>query len=226
MNFEEKSNHAVARIIDAFSVSEDVEKILHLTLDRHLRNAACPQLVHPLYTCVKELLMNAVKANFKSLFFEEFTPQSIRKDDHSLDLNYQSVLDVFKLEMSREEACNLERIARKKNLKAEILLEVADENLFISVFNPVKMMQIEQDNISRKLLDARQCSDMSEYFKNIADDPNREGAGLGLVLIMMILKSLGLNDSFTINATGRGTRATLRIPLDRNSVERYNQRIQ
>jgi hypothetical protein len=76
------------------------------------------------------------------------------------------------------------------------------------------MTETELKNIKKKLEDAEKCEDVADYFLKNEGDPNREGAGLGLVLIMMMLKSLSApDDSLVISSKNNMTRAYLRVPL-------------
>jgi len=57
-----------------------------------------------------------------------------------------------------------------------------------------------------------------------ADDPENEGAGIGLVLISMILKSLGVDQSrLDIRSLDDRTMASLTIPLNSATLEHYAQ---
>jgi hypothetical protein len=207
MNTKEQAN--VASVV-AYSISDDVElqvrAILHDILEIH----NCQDLLAPIYTSVKELIINAIKANFKNIYFEDYAPKN--KSDEMI--KYETALQLFQLEMSRENARNLERIARKQGIKAEIDFWTVENMLHVIVSNPVRMTEMELNNIKQKLVDAEQCVDLADYFLQNIDDPHREGAGLGLILIMMMLKSLQApKDSLVIMSDDEKTRAYLKIPL-------------
>jgi len=87
------------------------------------------------------------------------------------------------------------------------------------VINPAQMTAQEINKVRQKLKEASECEDIAEYFIKADDDPEREGAGLGLVMISMMLKSLKLSHRNLIIATDKeSTQATLIIPLN----ARYN----
>lgn len=206
----------------AYSVSdrvlENIERILRLILE----NRRCEELYSPIYTCLKELLVNAVKANFKNIYFEGYT--HFDKPDNPI--SYELGLKLFKLEMSRENAEYLSAIARKEDKKAEVMFNIIDNELKISVTNPVAMTAIEQENVNRKLNDARMCDDISDYFMKIEDDPNQEGAGLGLVLISIMLKNLGVTeDNFSIFSDENQTTASISIPLTQDTKEKFQSNL-
>ena len=209
---EAVKNNRKIRIL-AYSVSDSVEHKLKDVLELIFAEYERPDLVPPVYTCLKELLINAVKANFKNIFFEGYSPKN-NPDDV---INYDMALKLFKLEIGRENARHLERLAREADLKAEVVLQVKDDMLHISVCNPVTMTELEMTNVRRKLEAARKYDDISEYFIDAEAAGNSEmdeGAGLGLIIISMMLRNLGVDEEdFKITADGEITIASLKIPL-------------
>lgn len=196
----------------AYSVSDNVEsrmkEVLGLIFTKYKRTDMMP----PVYTCVKELLVNAVKANFKTIYFEGYSS----KNSSESIIDYEMALKLFKLELSRENALYMEKLARKFNMKAEVLIHANSDNLYIRVTNPVEMTEREKNNIKTKLLCARQYNDIAEYFeKNDSDtESSDEGAGLGIILISMMLKNMGVGDrDFKISSEDSKTIAQLVIPL-------------
>ncbi|HNU91740.1 MAG TPA: hypothetical protein PKO25_07705 [Spirochaetota bacterium] len=204
--------------IITYSVSTTNENRLKKVLALYLRKRGCQVLLAPLYTCMKELLINAVKANYKHIYFEGDEPQSPLPGG----LGHDKVIRLFKLEMSREDAKTLARLARSRGMKAEIVFQHMGDILSITITNPIAMTPDEQEKVRKKLADARKCDDISDYFLMSADDPQNEGAGIGLVLVTMILKSLGVDQSsLDIRSFEDYTRASLVIPLTRTTLEHY-----
>jgi hypothetical protein len=199
--------------IHAYSVSDAVEHRIKDVLEVIFASYDRPDLVPPVYTCLKELLMNAVKANFKNIFFEGYSP----KNNPEEVINYDMALKLFKLEIGRENARHLERLAREADLKAEVVLQAKDDMLNINVCNPVAMTELEIANVHRKLEAARKYDDISEYFIDAEAAGNNtmdEGAGLGLIIISMMLRNLGVDEEdFNITSENQMTMASLKIPL-------------
>jgi hypothetical protein len=208
--------------INAYSIHENVLKNIETVLKGILDHFNCGELYSPVYTCLKELLVNAIKANFKHIYFEGYS--SFANPDNPI--SYQMGLKLFKLEMSRENAAYLSRIAREEGKKAVVTFSLENRNLTLTIQNPVPMTEIEQDNVSRKLADARMCEDISDYFLKIEDDPNQEGAGLGLVLISIMLKNMGVpEDQFMLYSNKNETTASFCIPLTEDTRELYNSKL-
>ena len=65
--------------LEFYGVNEEVEDDVR----QNIRNLLIPlghnDMVDPIYTCVKELLINAIKANYKNIFFEGYKP--VNKDN-------------------------------------------------------------------------------------------------------------------------------------------------
>ncbi len=204
-----KKQYNVARVA-TYSISEDMENEVRGILHCILNDYNCEDLFAPIYTSVKELIINAIKANYKNIYFENYSSKS----NLHRALKYETALQLFQLELNRENAGYLERIARSEDIKAEIALWTSEDFLHVEVVNPVMMTEIELTNVKKKLYDAESCGDIAEYFLRNIDDPMREGAGLGLILITMMLKSLQApSDSLSISSDENRTTAHLRIPL-------------
>ncbi len=204
-----KQSINTARVI-AYSVSEDVEMQVREILMEILRNHNCDDLMAPIYTSIKELIINAIKANFKNIYFEDYAPKN---DSHDI-IKYEKALELFKLEISRENSNYFEKFARRDDIKATIDLWTEENTLHVQVANPGIMTDTEFNNVIKKLRDAENCRDLADYCMKNINDPYREGAGLGLILIMMMLKSLKApRDSLMITTGPSRTTAYLRIPL-------------
>lgn len=204
--------------LHAYSVGTKIEQRTQRILQMVLHKHNCTELLSPLYTCIKELLVNAVKANYKNIFFENYAPSN---DPDSI-VDYQKALEMFRLEMSYQEAKNFERISRQKDIRAEVIFHLDNSDFTVEVHNPVPMTDMELQTVQKKLHDARECDDITDYFLMSEDDPNKEGAGLGLVLISMIIKSLGIPESsFFISRFDSSTVASLSVPLTPQTLEHF-----
>ena len=211
----EEAVHQNKRIrILAYSVSDYVERRMKEVLELIFFKYNRPDMIPPVYTCLKELVINAVKANFKSIYFEGYSS----KNDSESIIDYELALKLFKLELSRENARHLERLARKHDLRAEISIQTDGKELQIIVTNPVEMSEREKQTVEYKLECASRYHDITEYFAENDEDPDKEsedeGAGLGLILISMMLRNLGATSrDFSITSGNNRTSAHLRIPL-------------
>jgi len=156
---------------------------------------------------LKELALNAAKANFKRIMFE------MRKLDLENDADYERGMRDFKAAISEERAIEYGRRSKKLNRRIEILFDYDAERLLIKVQNNFPLSQKEEIRVRQKLAAAMKYEDIGDFFANCGDET--EGAGLGLVLIMTALKSYGIDPhAFTIYVNGKDqTVASLEVPL-------------
>lgn len=194
--------------IKFYGVNDQVEHDVRRNIEKLVGQYKLQSLVDPLYTCVKELIINAIKANYKNIFFEGYSP-----DISENALPYDTALQVFKLELTRAEAVYFEELAERNNIEASLFMQIENGRFQVIVENPVAMTPSEQERVKRKLVDAGECEDIGEYFMKHSDSMD-EGAGLGLVLIAIMLKSLGgAIQDFLIFSKDNKTTASFSIPL-------------
>src|SRR4030042_7132102 len=150
-------SHVRTRVV-AYSITNDVEKQVRAVLSYILLSHNCAILLAPIYTSIKELIINAIKANYKNIYFEGYASRNRLHET----LTYETSLRLFQLERSSENAQHLERIAKKEDIKAEIELFENGNILHVIVTNPGRMTQTELKNINHKLIDAENCRDIAE----------------------------------------------------------------
>ncbi len=187
-----------------------------------LDSYGCKSLKMPIYTCLNELLVNAIKANYKNLYFEEYSPQN-----NALEIiPYHKALQLFKLEMSTNRVDYLLQLAKKKDVKAVVTISVDEQNtLIITVSNPAEMTEVERENVRKKIELAHTYDTLSEYFTFSDNDPNKEGGGLGILFILMMMKSFGVDlNTFVIYSENNYTYSKISIPLTERTLRRYKER--
>ncbi len=159
-------------------------------------------LKDPIFTILKELITNASKANAKRLYFSK----------HKLDINdkddYIKGMDHFK-----EEALLKNSDIFNEMINTEYRVKVVFHNANIpkiSVINNNMIIQEELYKIDARLKKAYKYNDITEAFEDVLDDS--EGAGLGLIMAMMIFKNSGFNkDDFVIANNDGSTEFSISI---------------
>ncbi|HNX58646.1 MAG TPA: hypothetical protein PKK43_06085 [Spirochaetota bacterium] len=180
-----------------------------------LKYYGCEELLLPIFTCINELLVNAVKANYKNIYFESYNPRNTL----SSRIPYEKALEIFRFEISSEGARSFSRLAEEKGLKAVLRVSVKNDIMHVSVINNSIMTDIEKHNVKFKIETVGKLEQMSDFF-GIDNDTANEGAGLGIVLIGMMLKSLGLgSENLSICPEMDSTTATLTIPLNASTLD-------
>jgi putative nucleotidyltransferase with HDIG domain len=126
-------------------------------------------------------------------------------------------MDSFKEETLSNIAHYLQ-MQKEKGLYIKIILQIKRNTIYIEIRNNSKITRSEEIRIHDKLARSRQYSSLEEAMSQLLDDA--EGAGLGLVILALMLKKMGLNDDcFSIKSTDKYTIASISIPLDEAVLE-------
>ncbi len=204
---------------ETYSEDSNLERQIKSVLISILKQFECEILVMPIFTCLSELLGNAIRANYKNIYFENYC----QKKDSIEVIPYNVALQLFKMEFASYSS-NLHSIALEKEIKATIKMYIETTVLHIEVLNPMPLSEIEKNNIKRKIEDSKKFSSLNDYYKEIVDDSGKEGAGLGIVFVIMMLRSLGLSeDSLKFNFKNGNTEAKISIPLTKQTVDSFSK---
>jgi hypothetical protein len=211
--------------LDLYHVDDDTQNMVKGHLYRILDRYGYAEIILPIFTCVNELIVNAVKANFKYIYFENFYLDHTKDKDWRTAIPYSKVLELFRLELKTNGAAHLARIARQKEIKSTIRIHVTqDLTMNVVVTNPHPMTDIEQTNVRNRLEAVKKIQTLSDYFLINEGEAMYEGAGLGLVFVGLVLKSLNLStDNLMIETQGDHTVATVHFPLNESMLEAYRE---
>jgi len=206
-------NQSQELTLQSSRVNEKVEKyilhILGLILARYGRDG----LIEMIYTITKELAINGVKANQKRIFFDEL----------GLDINnaqdYEKGIRAFKEAFSDEMNEVYGTKSRQKGLFVKIYLTHTESGLCIEVENNTAIAPTEEARMREKMKKSMGYNDIAEFYMDNMD--NTEGAGLGIALIMIMMKGEGLDASlFRIVTHADRTIARVEIPFDASYVSK------
>jgi len=135
--------------------------------------------------CLSELVTNAKKANTKWIYFKE----------KGLDINneedYEKGMESFK----KDTLGNIEYWLlnqKKEGLYVRLVLQEYKDKIKIEIHNNRELTLFEYKRIHDKLARARKYNSVDEVFAKILD--NSEGAGLGIVIIVLMLEKIGLTE--------------------------------
>lgn len=199
-------------------MTETVENHLQYSLESILKKTEQERLIHTLYTILKELVINGCKANQKRIFFEEQNLDILSAED------YKTGNDKYKETFS-------EKMAYEYGLKARthgfyVLVDfIFDQNgLTIEVINNTAIATQEETAMREKLKRAMSYNDIAEFYMDQAMQGDNEGAGLGLALIIILLKGEGIDPKlFRIHIENDLTTARLEIPFNEDFKSKRDQ---
>ncbi len=164
-----------------------------------------------LITIIRELVVNAVKANSKRLYFQ----------GTSFDINdsgqYREGMENFKNYIVKNQVKCEEDL---KNSKYRIKLNVDknDTGMMIEVSNNAPILPEEIERINDRMSKAKKFNDFSEIYAEVLDES--EGEGLGIMLTLLFLRNSGIGeDSLKIRREGDETVSSLFVPLELQPIE-------
>ncbi len=157
-------------------IGELIRKIISLLLTRQNLDILTPEI----YTCLKELAINASKANYKKLYDRHVSS----KEGITEKNDYHKFLRMFREEISEHGNKNLLELARKADRYINIIFQSTLDSIEIWVTNNANISVVEKRQLLSKLK-GHIFDDNS--FENL-DDELMEGAGFGINLILNILR--------------------------------------
>ncbi len=198
--------------IKTYTLPHETEAYIDQILEVFLKETGYETIVTPISYCVKELAVNAKKANTKRVYFKE-------KD---LDLNNPSDYEIGMKTFKEETLGNIDHYLEKQKaqgLYVKLVLRFKTGTLTISVHNNVEITRKEQMRVFDRIARSRAFETMEEAFSAVLD--NSEGAGLGIVILILMLKKVGLDEeAFELEYENGETIARINIPLDRVRLEK------
>ncbi|HOP63204.1 MAG TPA: HDOD domain-containing protein [Spirochaetota bacterium] len=160
--------------------------------------------LYSLITIIRELVVNSLKANSKRVFFES------KGYDMNDPAQYAKGMALFKdtiigdFEFIKSDVLKSDR---------SIIFSVipGEKGLSFSVKNSAPIHPAEQERINKRIAIAVQNENFGDIYTHLEDDS--EGAGLGIALIIMFLKSMGVpTSSFRLKSDDTVTMASFEIP--------------
>ena len=194
---------------EPFSISfkyatPDILVLISSILARLLADSGHIYLLSTVIVIIRELVMNAVKANAKRVFF------GMNKVDPSNNFAYADAMERFKEEV----ICDFDSFRKQisaSNYSVQMDFSNKDGVITVYVRNNALILPEELKRVNARLAKAAAMKDLSEAYGDVSDDS--EGAGLGIVLTVLFLKNIGVDvKNFKIGTDGKNTVSALRIP--------------
>ena len=205
------AHDAVPLTFKTYTLPHETEIYLDKVLESFLTELGQEKLKEPLSYCLRELAVNAKKANTKRVYFQE------KKLDLNKEQDYELGMKTFK----QETFDNLQHYLQKQKeagLYIKIVFQTREKILNIMVRNNSEITKKEQIRVFDRLARSRAFSSLEEAFATVLD--SSEGAGLGIVILVLMMKKIGLSeDCFSIDSENGETVATIAVPFSEVHLE-------
>jgi len=195
--------------ITTYTLPRNTEAYIRNVMELFLDECHQEHLKEYLNFCLSELLTNAKKANTKRVYFKE----------KNLDINnrkeYEKGMETFKIDTLTNIDHYLE-LQKKAGLYIKLSLRILADKIYIEIKNNSKLTIFEKERIQQKLNSVQQYNSMEEVFSNVLDQS--EGAGLGIIIIILMLQKVGLSkDNYQVLSTEDETITRIILPCNRKT---------
>jgi putative nucleotidyltransferase with HDIG domain len=170
-----------------------------------------PYLCDYVFVILKEVLINAVRACSKRHFFT-------LNDFDLLDPNsYSMGMEKFKDEIVLNWSEKKDYLKDSKYF-VKLRFVYQNDSLIMEVINNTSLIPQEIDRISTRLNAAEKYNSILDAFQDVSD--SQESAGLGIVMVILLLRSIGLSkNNLKLWSDDEHTYNTIEIPADILPVE-------
>lgn len=207
---EEKVRKAIESqiplLITTFTLPHEMEMYITQVVTCFLKQLGQENMIEYVVYCVNELTTNAKKANTKRVYFKE------RNLDITDEAQYSEGMKTFKKD-TLENINHYLMLQKQQGLFVKLLLQTRNDKMRIEIRNNVPLTVFEYKRIHDKLARAQQYGSIEDAFAQILDDT--EGAGLGLIIMVLMLRKIGLSEENFQFLSENGETIT-RIILDLN----------
>ncbi len=184
-------------------IDESIQQSMHFLIDNLLDHYGQPDKKELLYSSLKELVINGIKANLKHHMVEVY----------ALDETNQQIQEMLKEMLNEKELQKFEDIARRRGFHVSITIHHSPQEIIVLVENNTLITDVEYQRVSEKFEKALKYNNIFEYYMEHADET--EGSGLGITMIILMLKGEGIDPKvFTIQKHDNNvTIASIKVPL-------------
>lgn len=193
--------------IKFYIIDDDIEQKIETAISLLFEEYERSELPGVIYTCIKELMINGTKANLKRILFEN-NQLDIDDDDEYI----KGMLD-FRNALNENSYKTYLPDLRIKDYWVNVRFEHSKDGLRINVVNNAHISSMEDKRLREKLKKAMKYDSIAEFYMDQGDEI--EGAGMGIALIVMLLKGIDIDPAlFRIgNTPEKATFARIEIPL-------------
>lgn len=171
--------------ITTYTLPHEMELYMDSVLAAFLEELNQHQMIEYLTYCLNELVTNSKKANTKRIYFKEKKLNILDKDE------YERGMKSFKEETLNNIKYYL-KLQKEAGLYVKLILQTRNNKIKIEVRNNVELTVEEYKRMHDKLSRAQQYTSVDQALAQVLDET--EGAGLGLIIMILMLEKIGLSE--------------------------------
>ncbi len=171
--------------ITTYTLPHEMELYMDSVLAAFLEELNQHQMIEYLTYCLNELVTNSKKANTKRIYFKEKKLNILDKDE------YEQGMKSFKEETLNNIKYYL-KLQKEAGLYVKLILQTRNNKIKIEVRNNVELTVEEYKRMHDKLSRAQQYTSVDQALAQVLDET--EGAGLGLIIMILMLEKIGLSE--------------------------------
>lgn len=195
-------------VLITYHLKEKGERDLETAIQAVLQHYGKEELVGPVHAAIRELLQNAAKANLKRVVFHDLKLDPSNPDDYEEGMRY------FRESLVESRIAEYQNRFKEEDIYTRVVIQPRPEFILFSVENRFPLYPTEEKRIREKFATSSSIDNLYDYYMEFSD--HIEGAGMGIAMIEILLRQVGLDSrSFTIHydpATGH-TVGRFLIPL-------------
>ncbi len=186
--------------------NNETEGFMSELLKKILGAVNMAKIADSLEYCLKEIVMNASKANSKRIYF-----QSLNTDIND-QKTYAGIMNNFRDEVFG----NFSEYSRKhtdSGYFVKITFKTGDNNLAVTTINNSSMIPEEEKRIDERLKNAAKFTSMEDAIMHGFDQT--EGGGFGIIIAVLMLRKIGLDERvLSFRKTADETSVSINVPLN------------
>lgn len=192
--------------ITTFTLPKEMEDYMNSVLAAFLDELNQHHMIEYLTYCLNELMTNSKKANTKRVYFREKNLDINNDNDYALGMKDFKVHTLNNINYYLQQQKNA-------GLYVKLVLQTRNGKIKVEVRNNADLTLNEYKRMHDKLSRAQQYTSPDQAFSQILDES--EGAGLGLIIMILMLEKIGLTEeNFQIVCENGETITRIILPLN------------
>lgn len=193
--------------ITTYTLPHQMELYMAEVLTAFLKELNQEGMTEYMIYCLNELTTNAKKANTKRVYFKE------KGLDIKNPSDYENGMTDFKSDTLENIRYYLQ-LQKNAGLYVKLILQHSRDKIKIEVRNNADLTPHEYKRIHDKITRAQQYSSVEEAFTSAVDAT--EGAGLGLIIMVLMLAKIGAGqDCLQVFCENGETISRIIVPVDK-----------